>query len=190
MLCLFEPRTPPSGGTQSVWLELWRRRQKYQMPVVPGWHRPLPLSSGSLLGSADADFLLSTTYSENITAAKPVRGAIAALPEEEPLHRRIAARISPVRLFPFKLGTTFGLFWCIAVFKEKWHFYLRLQRILNADAWEKLLMQRLTLMMDGAEVNVMAWNYYYTECRFFPASVGSSLFFTVSRFEMIKTNEY
>lgn len=78
MLCLFEPRTPPRGGTQSVWLQLWRRRQKYQMPVVPGWHRPLPLSSGSLLGSADADFLLSTTRSENISAVTPVRGAIVA----------------------------------------------------------------------------------------------------------------
>lgn len=165
MLCLFEPRTPPSHGTQSVWLQLWRRRQKYQMPVVPGWHRPLPLSSGSLLGSADADFLLSTTCSENISAVKPMRGVIAALPEEEPLHQPKTARISPVRLLAFKLGATFGLFWCIAVFREKWHFYLRLQRILNTDAWEKLVGQRLTLVMDGAEVNVMAWNCYYTEWR-------------------------
>lgn len=109
MLCLFEPRTPPRGGTQSVWLQLWRRRQKYQMPVVPGWHRPLPLSSGSLLGSADADFLLSTTRSENISAVTPVHGAIVASPEEEPLPQLIMATTAPARLLPFKPGTTFGL---------------------------------------------------------------------------------
>lgn len=56
------------------------------MPVVPGWHRPLPLLSRSLLGSADADFLLSTTCSENIRAVRSVRGAVAAIPEEEPLN--------------------------------------------------------------------------------------------------------
>lgn len=87
MLCLFELRTP-SRGTGSVWFQLWRRRQKYQMPVVPGWHRPLPLLSRSLPGSADADFLLSTTCSENIRAVKGVRGAAAGIPEEEPLNDR------------------------------------------------------------------------------------------------------
>lgn len=103
MLCLFEPRTPPSGGTQSVWLQLWRHRQKYQMPVVPGWHGPLPLSSGSLLGSAD--FLFSTTCSENISAVQTGRGAIAAPEEEqEPLHRRIAARMAPLRSLEQHLG--------------------------------------------------------------------------------------
>lgn len=87
MLCLFELRTP-SRGTGSVWFQLWRRRQKYQMPVVPGWHRPLPLLSRSLPGSADADFLLSTTCSENIRAVKGVRGAAPGIPEEEPLNDR------------------------------------------------------------------------------------------------------
>lgn len=86
MLCLFELRTPPSRGTQCVWSQLWRRRQKYQMPVVPGWHRPLPLLSRSLLGSADADFLLSTTCSENIRAVKNVSGAVAGIPEDGPLN--------------------------------------------------------------------------------------------------------
>lgn len=129
MLCLFEARTPPSGGTQSVWLQLWRRRQKYQMPVVPAWHRPLPRSSGSLLGYADADFLLSTTCSENIFAVKAVHEAIAALAEEEPLHQRITARISPAWLLPFNLGAAFGRFRRIAVFREKRQFYMRSQRI-------------------------------------------------------------
>lgn len=125
--------------------------------------------------------------------------AIAALPEEEPLHQPITARISPVRLLTFKLGATFGLFWCIAVFREKWHFYLRLQRILNTDAWEKLVGQRLTLLMDGVEVNVMAWNCYYTEwrvnatARFFFFFLGQHwiiTFLTVSKFEIIQTNEH
>lgn len=59
------------------------------MPVVPGWRRPLPLLSGGLPGSADADFFpLSTTCSENIRAAKSVRGAVAGIPEEEPLNDR------------------------------------------------------------------------------------------------------
>lgn len=108
MLCLFEPRTPPSGGTQSVWLQLWRRRQKYQMPVVPRVAQTS--STGSLLGSADADFLLPTTCSENISALEPVRGAVASLLEEEPLHQWITAMISPVWLLPLKLGTTLVLF--------------------------------------------------------------------------------
>lgn len=76
------------------------------MPVVPGWHGPLPLSSGSLLGSADADFLFSTTCSENISAVQPGRGAIAAPEEEEeePLHQRIAARMAPLRSLEQHLG--------------------------------------------------------------------------------------
>lgn len=51
--------------------------------------------------------------------------------------------------------------------------------------------------MDGAEVNVMAWNCYYTQRRVNAPAGGGVLgqrwlitFFTVSRFKMIQTNEY
>lgn len=122
-----------------------------------------------------------------------VRSNRCSLEEEHP-HRRLTARISPVRLLPFKLGTTFGLFWCIAVFKEKWHFYLRLQRILNTDAWEKLLGQPLMLLMDGAEVNVMAWNCYYTQQGFFSRPALAHHFFLESAdlewFRLMNTSKY